>query len=356
MLSYKKFVFLMVLFLILLLSFHVTVWNIYTKYVYPDQYSIGDLGRISYKLDSLAPRVTQVNLPKQHINFNKWDKQPIDILTIGDSFSNGGGNGKNNYYQDYLCTFYNFKILNIQDIPMKNSIETIHFLLTSSILDRLNPKAIIIESTEAQVLNRFSSNIHVPHSKLDHKTAIKYLNQTYKYNAPKISFINNVNINAFKYNLLYTYDDNAYTSNCYITKLNKKLFTSKDPYSLLFPKETINYNDSITSQKVEKVNANLNHLALFLKKKGIKLYFMPAVDKFNLYSKYVIKNKYGQSTFFEQLRPMKKEYKLIDTKAILKKELDKGTMDVFHSDDTHWSYKASEAIVKSLSEFQDWSK
>lgn len=356
MISYKKLVFLMVLFLIFLFSFHITVWNMYTKYVFPDKYDIGDLGRMSYKLDSLTPRVTKINLSKQHINFDKWDETPIDILTIGDSFSNGGGSGKNSYYQDYLCTFYNLKILNIQDIPMKNSIETLQLLLTSSIIDKLKPKAIIIESTEPQILNRFSINISTPESNITNETAIKYLIQKYEYNKPKINFINNININAVKYNILYNFDDHACTSNCYITKLNKKLFTSKDPYSLLFYKETIKYNDSITSQKVEKTNANLNSLALKLKTKGIKLYFMPAVDKFNLYSKYIVVNKYGKSTFFEQLRPMKKEYKLIDTKAILEKEIDRGVMDVFYSDDTHWSYNASEAIAKNLSELQEWSK
>lgn len=352
MISYKKLVFLMVLFLIFLFSFHVTVWNMYTKYVFPDKYDIGDLGRMSYKLDSLTHRTAKVYLPKQHINFDKWDETPIDILTIGDSFSNGGGSGKNSYYQDYLCTFYNLKILNIQDIPMKNSIETLQLLLTSSMIDKLKPKAIIIESTEPQILNRFSINISRPESNITNETAIKYLIQKYKYNKPKINFINNINVNAAQYNILYNFDDNAYTANCYITKLNKGLFTSKDPYSLLFYKETIKYNDSITSQKVEKLNANLNSLAVKLKTKGIKLYF----DKFNLYSKYVIENKYGQSSFFEQLRPMKKEYELIDTKAILGKEIDRGVTDVFYSDDTHWSYKASEAIAKNLSVFQDWSK
>lgn len=134
------------------------------------------------------------------------------------------------------------------------------------------------------------------------------------------------------------------------------MFTAKDPYSLLFYKDTIKYNESITSEKIQIVNENLNRLCLQLKSKGIKLYFMPAVDKLNLYSKYIIDNKYGQSTFFKQLRPMKKEYELIDTKSILEKEIDRGVKDIFYSDDTHWSYKASETIAKSISESKHWSK
>lgn len=47
---------------------------------------------------------------------------------------------------------------------------------------------------------------------------------------------------------------------------------------------------------------------------------------------------------------------LLDTKAILEKEVDRVVKDVFYSDDTRWSYKASEAITKSFSGFKDRSK
>jgi hypothetical protein len=46
------------------------------------------------------------------------------------------------------------------------------------------------------------------------------------------------------------------------------------------------------------------------------------------------------------LRPLKKEYIFIDTKKILSPLLKQGVKDLYYSDDTHWSYKASEAIAK----------
>jgi len=99
---------------------------------------------------------------------------------------------------------------------------------------------------------------------------------------------------------------------------------------------------------IDKLNNNLNALSKILKKKNIKLYFMPAVDKYNLYSKYIVNNTYPQSIFFEELRKLPKEYTFIDTKTILLEELKKGVKDIYHSDDTHWSYKASEAIFKKV--------
>ena len=71
---------------------------------------------------------------------------------------------------------------------------------------------------------------------------------------------------------------------------------------------------------------------------------MPVVDKYNLYSKYIVSNIYPQSIFFEELRKLPKEYNLIDTKAILAQEIEKSKKDIFYVDDTHWNYKASEVI------------
>lgn len=350
----------MVLFLILLFSFHVIVWNMYTIYIFSDKYDVGDLGRLSYSINSLSPRIKQVNLPKQHININKWNGERVDILTLGDSFSQGGASGLNPFYQDYIATYSNQSVMNVQILEKNaNYLEMVYLLANSGLLDKIKPKAIILESTEKSVLERLSIDYIDTNKIIELKLLQELLRNTNgrdKTLSSQISFINNININALTYNFLYRYDDNAYISNCYIIKLKKNMFTSKNPHNLLFYKDTIKYNESITAEKIKKVNENLNRLSLQLKKKGIKLYFMPAVDKLNLYSKYTIDNKYGQSTFFEQLRSMKKEYELIDTKAILEKEIDRGITDVFYSDDTHWSYKASEAIAKSLSELKDQRK
>lgn len=354
--NYKNFSKIFFLILVGFLIFHLVIWNIYTKYVFPEDYSVGDLGRMSYKLDSLTLRKNENTFKQKHIDSTKWDKKKVDILTIGDSFSNGGGAGKNNYYQDYLVNEYGLKILNIQNIkPAKNYLETLYMLNNSKVLDIMKPKIIIFESTEPQVLNRFSINNINNKINMKKENLLKsIIKETYKSKQPDVSFINNLNYNALLYNILYKFDDNAYFSNAYISILNKSLFSSKDDKSLLFYKATIKYNKSINEDRIKRLNSNLNNLAIILKNKQIKLYFMPAVDKYNLYSKYIVNNKYKDNTFFEQLRRLKKDYILIDTKKILKKEIDKGVKDIFYSDDTHWSYKASEAISNSLKEFTEY--
>lgn len=75
---------------------------------------------------------------------------------------------------------------------------------------------------------------------------------------------------------------------------------------------------------------------------------MPCVDKYNLYSNYIINNPYPRSIFFEELRKLPKRYHLIDTKAILTEEVRKGEKDVFYADDTHWSWKASKKVFETI--------
>ena len=97
-----------------------------------------------------------------------------------------------------------------------------------------------------------------------------------------------------------------------------------------------------------KINSNLNQLALLLQQRGIKLYFMPVVDKYELYADYILGNRYGRSDFFEQMRTQNKKYSFIDTKYLLGDLLRNGVKDVYYVDDTHWSWKASNAIFTSV--------
>ena len=150
------------------------------------------------------------------------------------------------------------------------------------------------------------------------------------------------------YNLLYDYDDNAFYSKVYKMQLSKELFTSIEPDILLFINKDLSNLSSYNKDNIALINNNLNRLQKVLQKKNIKLYFMPVVDKYNLYSKYILNNKYKENVFFELFRPLQKDYILIDTKSILRELTDKGVKDVYYSDDTHWGFKASEEIFTQI--------
>jgi hypothetical protein len=119
-------------FLIVFIIYHLLIWNLYTSKIFDCKpYSIGDIGRMSYQLDSLHYRLDERILQKHAISYNQYKEgMNIDIITIGDSFSNGGAYGLNPLYQDYLATKTEKNILNIQNINDQYTyIETLNALL-----------------------------------------------------------------------------------------------------------------------------------------------------------------------------------------------------------------------------------
>ena len=99
--KFKKITFLWLLFISIFLIFNFLVFFNYTSKVYPDtaDTTIGDLARMSYMVDIIQERKNIVDLEKLHISQNEYKNEIIDVLTIGDSFSNGNVGGKNSYYQ-----------------------------------------------------------------------------------------------------------------------------------------------------------------------------------------------------------------------------------------------------------------
>lgn len=338
----KYFIGLVIAFLI----FHGVTWNLVTNNIFENTEGkyIGDLGRFSYAINSLHPRANELTLSRASKTFVNHNK--VDIITVGDSFSNGSVGGRNPFYQDFIATEKNLNVVNIQPSP-KGFIETILILNSSGALDSMRPKAIILESVERSSIQRLSKpinwNIEGNLGELLDASPLRVLPQ--KIDMP---FINHHNYKASIYPILYNYDDNALWSKAYKATLNDNYFTSKDGRTLLYYSGDLKNIKRANFENISLLNSNLNLLQEILKEKSIKLFFLPAADKYNIYSKYIVNNKQPESSFFELLRETDKSYYLIDTKMILRKLSDRGVHDIYYSDDTHWSNKASAAISKSL--------
>ena len=93
--------------------YHSIVWAGWTSKIFDrqDGLYVGDLGRMSYQVNSLVPRALVYTLPKKHLGSGEWRGQKVHMLTLGDSFSNADTGGENPYYQDYLASYYDLTIL-----------------------------------------------------------------------------------------------------------------------------------------------------------------------------------------------------------------------------------------------------
>ncbi|MDO9309319.1 MAG: hypothetical protein Q7V04_09675 [Deltaproteobacteria bacterium] len=336
--------------LCIFIALNFLVWNIWTEQLLTDSDGLGgDLARTGYITGIKQPRRAYTDLPRHHIEFQDYHDQPVDVLTIGDSFSNGGGGGKNSFYQDYIATENNMSVLNIGMLSQNQGpLSTLVVLNNSGYLDIIKPKVILLQSAEKTVIERLGRI-----TTFDDTRRIEDIKRFYKEHRenptylPPVKFINTGNVKFLYYSLIYRFKDSV-NGKVIVRKLSKPLFSTKLDSTLVFWHDDIRNLPKQTPEAVNLLNDNLNRMADLLATKGIKLYFMPAVDKYNLYRDYIIDNPYPESRLFETMRTLPKKYTLIDTKAILAKALSNGKKDIYYADDTHWSWKATELIFNEV--------
>jgi len=345
--SYRKFFISIAVLLIFFPLINLLVWKRFTENLLTNKnYQGGDLARMGYIYGSKVFRKSSCDLPVRHLELADYTNQAIHVLTIGDSFSNGGGAGRNSYYQDYIASINNCNVLNLVPYQAIDNISALSMYANNGYLENIKPKYVILEASEKLCID-------LAHTvEFDAMTPLAELAKQKKVDnrkkLPEVSFINGGNFKFLLYSLLYNFSDHAFMSKVYMMDLRIPLFSVTNASKLLFLQDDIRKIPRADAKSVGLLNNNLNTLADKLSAKGIKLYFMPCVDKYNLYREYIVKNRYPSSTFFEQLRKLPKRYTLIDTKAILAEELKMGEKDVFYADDTHWSCKGSEAIFCEL--------
>lgn len=345
-LTFRTYLSIMLGIILFFLLYHTIVWFVFTsKILSPSPYYVGDLGRMSYQMGSLQPRIETIDLPKKHLDCDTWHNQPIDIITIGDSFSNGMGSGKNPYYQDYLENDLNLRVLNIQNLnETLTYLQSIEILYQSGWLKRMHPKAIIIETVASGAFRRVVA--HNPSPLLRHPEE-RLFHKGWSRSFPIPLLINTANYTMPFYSLIYPFN-NHIGGKVYRFDLNESLFTAPHDKTLLAYHEDIDHISDFSDWHMDQINTSLNQLARKLKTLGIILYYMPAVDKYDLYYDYIKdKKNYPKNPLFDKLRVTSKEYVFIDTKQLFSAELASHTKDLYYADDTHWSYKASLAIAKS---------
>lgn len=351
---YRRFCFCILGVLAAMVLYNAVVWHFCTRQLLSPQdgYLANDLARMGYLSNYTHPRRNIDDLPRRHVGIADYRGGHVDIVTVGDSFSQGSGNGPNRYYQDYLASRSEVEVLNVSLYPgSRNLLETVVVLLNSGFLEQARPKVLLLEIVER---NCYKYALPFDPAKTD---TLENLRAAYAGRAAAVAeaeeaapnlqapgFINTGNFKWFLYNILYRITPDAFVSKTFKVRLDQPLFSGEHGDTLLFLYKDINKVKSANPEKLRQFNDNLNQLAALLLDRGIELCFMPAPDKYSLYAPYIVDNPFPPSRFFELLRPLGKNYRFIDTEAILRAELGKGEKDLYWLDDTHWSWKASEAI------------
>jgi hypothetical protein len=353
--GYRRFVIILLGVLAAALLYNLVVWQLYTHSLLgrgENGVIPNDLARMGYLSGYTHPRRNFDDLPRRHLELADYRGGAVDVVTVGDSFSQGSSNGPNRFYQDYLATLSDVSVLNVGLYPgSRSQIETAILLVNSGFLDQMRPRFLLLEIVERNCYKftgphdwgKTEDPSRLRRNYADRAAATAAAVEEGR-GAPPVGFFNTGNFKWLLYNILYRFAPDAFVSKTCMVELDRPLFSGERGESLLFLRKDIEKVQKAEPSTLRAFNDNLNRLAELLRARGIELVFMPAPDKYTLYSPYIVDNPYPPSRFFELLRPLPKAYRFIDTEAILSAEIARGEKDVYYLDDTHWSWKASRAI------------
>ena len=277
------------------------------------------------------------------IDLNAQSK--FTILTIGDSFSEQGNTG----YQNYLAENSRVTVLHYDRFLHENPIETLYGILNGDLLDKVKVKYIVLQSVEREFVsrsNKLDSTQIVLRKSLSYK--IKTHNKFRGKEQTEEQFFSKATFRFPLYNICYNFDDNAYFSKTYQVKTKVSLFSGSNPELLFFTDDVEKVTTNNEEAYIATLNADLNSLSEKLRERGIKLIVLPCPDKFDMYYDYIVDNtKYPKPLFFERLEKLPKDYLYVNSKEVLGTAAKK-QKDIYLYDDTHWSPIASEIIADEL--------
>jgi len=354
--KFRRFIYSFVSVLIAFVVMNAVVWHCWTEKIFSPAYGDGgDLSRLGYLPSFKLQRKNHFDLPRRHISLREYSGQPVDLLTVGDSFSNGGGGGKNRYYQDYIATLNQMTVLNVGMFkqegtrPFLDPVQTLLILINSGEFDRIAPKAVLLSVSVKQsdlLAHPMDLSRTAPVEKVRDIGSYEYYEGSPAADGNPFSFISTGNLQYLYWTGL-RYLAGKTNKSVALAPLNRKLFTVQDD-TLLYYRNDVKHIPRINKEALEQINDNLNQVAELLAKRGVKLYFMPCVDKYDLYSPYIANNKQPKNSFFDIFRQLPKQYTFIDTKEILSEKVAQGVRDIYYSDETHWSWKASASIFEKV--------
>ena len=312
-----------------------------------DLLRIGNLAHSDKDYRNVFNQYTSVDTA--YTDLSKATKRAYTALTIGDSFSQNGNIG----YQNFLSNKEGVSVVHFNQ--KCNSIEMLNSIINGDLLDSMSLEYIIIQSVERSFVTRATNfdsteivNFHQA-MKMDEKAKAHQREQKILREKTPL-FFSNSTIKFPLFNLLHLIDDNAFLSNVYRVKTEKNLFSTENNELLFYEDDLLSLEINNNPDKIEAANQELNFISSKLSKKGVKLIVAISPDKFGIYYDYIKQNtNYPKPLFFDYWNTLPKKYLYINTKEILANSI-KSIDNVYYYDDTHWSPIASEILANKISE------
>lgn len=259
----------------------------------------------------------------------------VDVITIGDSFTT----------QNIRC-FENFlaasgmSLANLMVMP-NNPFQAAYNLLRQGIVDSTNVKTIVVETVERNVVKRLTTlndaSIEINTTDLD---AIEANDEMGEATTTQSSLIDAKN---------YVLRRLGYKEVVGHLQLSRPFFSGEEPRGLYFYIKDVRTPSEIASDDATLMRKNVEKLNAAAAAAGVRIVYLVAPDKYDIYQNYIIDNPYKPKRVNEQLRAMfpSREQWVIGKEIVLPL-VDAGEMDLYPRGDTHWGPRCSQLVAKEL--------
>ena len=268
-------------------------------------------------------------------------EENCDVLVIGDSFSHGGGVGKQGDYVNYLAHESGRKVVVFtpQDPTLSSPMQIAFDLLNLERIDSSNVKNLVVQEVERYLVDRHcgfvTNHTSIPRvEKTEQETVI----ESEQSPSPLLRVKDFLVYHLFGANPILK------------AKLSQPVFGGTQPDVLYFYNEDVKMDFDVTPKRRELVVDCYRQVIDAARERGVNLILLVACDKYDIYQNYIVDNPYPAKTLNEDIQQwMAPELdRFVFSKQVLSPYIEQGVKDVYLFNDTHWSPASSHLIAAEI--------
>ena len=269
-------------------------------------------------------------------------KGSCDVLVIGDSFSHGGGIGKQGDYVNYLAHDSGRKVAVFTpgNPTLSSPVQVAYDVLKLGLVDSVNVKNLVVQEVERYLVGRhieFTTEHDLTALRAPNPDEVQTANQVQEA-SPLLRVKDFIFYHLFGANPIYT------------VNLSQNAFGGKEPNRLYFYNDDVNMGFDVNEAQRDDIVKCYKQLIALARERGVNLILLIACDKYDMYQDWIVDNPYPQKTLNEDIaRWMAPEMDhFVIAKQVLHPLVEQGVKDVYLFNDTHWSPASSRVIAAEV--------
>lgn len=267
---------------------------------------------------------------------------PADVVVIGDSFSHGGGVGKEGDYVNYVAhdSGRRVAVYTPQDPTLSSPIQVAYDLLVHGDMDSTVIPNLVIQEVERYLVDRHCSftTQHVSLPRPTDTASGDGDSDEREESSPLLRVKDYIFYRVFGANPIYN------------VQLRQPMFGGPQPDRLYFYNEDVLFGIDVDTMTRRRVVDCFDKVIAAARERGVNLIIVIACDKYDLYQDFIVDNPYPAKTLNEDIQQwMAPEMdRFVITKQVLHPLVEQGVKDVYLYNDTHWSPASSRLVAAEV--------